>query len=96
MPYKQVWCDPEIVLQHNGVTIYRSYKYGEFENPFTYHFCLEPGQEGVEPDDFDVRNLPVPSVKPLAGSFSSGAAMEDCILQALREAIDAGLLGNPA
>ena len=26
MPYKTIWVEPEVFLEHNGVTVYRTYR----------------------------------------------------------------------
>ncbi len=60
MPYG--WIDPEIYLQHNGVTVYHVYGTDDVSNgPRTYWYgtdieCAEEG-DGSE-YTFDVRQLP--------------------------------------
>jgi hypothetical protein len=60
MPYE--WVDPEVFVEHAGVTVYHIYK-NDFagQGTRTYHFgtgigCSDenPGENG----EFDIRNLP--------------------------------------
>ncbi len=65
MPIRSTWVDPEIMLHHNGVTIYCTYEGDDFnQGRLNYHFVLDPlEQEGGE-TVFDVRELPAPTEGP--------------------------------
>ena len=56
MPYMETWLEREIVLVHNGVTVYHAYKEDWFESPLFYWFALSPDDDT---DEFDVRDLAV-------------------------------------
>jgi hypothetical protein len=53
MPF--VWQDPEVVLIHCGVKIYRMYRNDDINNALLYHYSFGTGQEDPQ---FDVRELP--------------------------------------
>jgi hypothetical protein len=47
------YIEPDVFLEHNGVTVYHTYKDDWYENgPLTYWFTLD--ESG---DDFDIRDL---------------------------------------
>lgn len=86
MPYRtiDVYFDPEIMLEHKGVKIVRSYKRDEIDNPYTWHFIQEGG------DEFDVRDFDTPTCKKV---YEVGwQENKEEIVQALMEIIDAGYL----
>lgn len=57
MPYK--WTEPEIVLEHAGITVYCCYKDGWWDRPLRYSFTTDMCER--EDAEFDVRDLPVPN-----------------------------------
>lgn len=63
MPTISTYVAPEIVLTHNGVTIYHTYKNDEIEQgPSDYWFTLDPDDTEIDGETrFDVRELQVPS-----------------------------------
>jgi hypothetical protein len=66
MPYRTVWEDPEVYLEHNGVTVYHTYKDDEVEQgPRTYYFVTNISDS--EDEAFDVREFKVPSRVALEG-----------------------------
>lgn len=83
MPYKREWVPAEVFLEHSGVTIYRAYNDGDFDEPLSYWFAMDQYGEA----NFDVRDLDVPSGRLLR---TDEVDFEDV----LRDAIDAGLLRN--
>lgn len=54
MPYTETYVEREIVLVHNGVTVYHAYKEGWFEDRLFYWFSLSRDDDAEE---FDVREL---------------------------------------
>jgi len=72
------WTEPEIVVEHNGVTVYHTYKDGEYAA--SYWYTLDPSQDDWECESaFDIRDLAV-------------NVESDNHEDILRVAIDAGLL----
>jgi len=58
MPYKEEWVDPEVFLEHKGITIYHIYKNDNIDQgERTYHYTtdIEEGERGDSA--FDVRDL---------------------------------------
>lgn len=88
MPYRTEWQEPEVFLEHNGVTVYHTYKDDDIEQgPRTYWFVT--GKHEGEDEAFDVRDLETPSRDRLYGHTES---LSEAIRAILREAIDAGLI----
>lgn len=84
MPYKKEWVPADVALVHNDVTIYHAYDEDYYDEPLYYWFTLDA--HATTDEAFDVRDLDVP-----AASARVGTAAE-WVMQALREAIEAGLL----
>ena len=56
MPYIQQYVDAELFLEHNGVSVYYTYKNDYFEmNRHDFLYVLDPSHG--EDDAFDVRDL---------------------------------------
>lgn len=56
MPYKTIWVEPEVFLEHNGVTVYHTYKDDDFEQGANwYWFRLD--QEEDDEGKFDIRDV---------------------------------------
>ena len=57
MPYKTIWVEPEVFLEHNGVTVYHTYRDDDFDQGANwYWFTLrEDGDE--DKGAFDIRDL---------------------------------------
>lgn len=82
MPYG--WIDPEVFIEHNGMTVYHVYKddeisQGRREFWYTTDLC---GGDCNDPFAFDVRELP---------TYADGKSHR----QVIWEAIDAGILQTP-
>lgn len=123
MPYQEKWIDPDIALEHHGVTVYCTYRDDDYDQgASTYYFTLDPEESGDYREDFDIRELDTPAASRLMHSkhngrpfiFLSGEPFESMdeigkayaksvlnayhdkepaiIRQALREAIEGGLL----
>ena len=72
MPYASEWVDPEVFLEHGGVTIYHLYKHDELsagrsDDRFTvdpdngsYDDAFDPAQ----PRSFRIEDLPPPATRP--------------------------------
>lgn len=72
------WIEPDEVVSHNGVTVYHTYKEGEYQSEYWY--TLVPADDDYEGEAaFDIRDLE-----------ASGDSDEDI----LRAAIDAGEIGE--
>ena len=57
MPYKTVWVEPEVFLEHNGVTVYHTYKDDDIDQGANwYWFTLQ--ELGSECEGaFDIRDV---------------------------------------
>lgn len=56
MPYKTVWVEPEVFLEHNGVTVYHTYKDDDVDQGTDwYWFRLD--QEEDDEGMFDIRDV---------------------------------------
>ena len=86
MPYVTEWQEPEIYLQHKGVTVYRTYVDNELEQGCrTYWFTLN-AEDFEQEDEFDVRDLQ-PTWRKL-GSLETDARIKET----LRVSIERGKL----
>lgn len=87
---------PETFLEHEGVTIYRTY---QFDDPITYPpsshiFTTSPdGTYASDPFRFDIRTLTVPAVSAYEGGVRAGD--EAAVTAVLEQAIDRGMLATP-
>lgn len=54
MPYK--WTEPELMVDHNDVQVYRTYKDSQWNDPMTYWYNTSQVEE--EEFEFDIRELP--------------------------------------
>ena len=52
MPY--IWTEPQLVLEHQGVSIYNTYKDENWERP---HSCLYTTDVAEQAIPFDIRDL---------------------------------------
>ncbi len=85
MPY--AWVEPEVVMEHAGVTIYHIDKDDHLEGGArVYWYGTRPGcsDDGSEDGEFDVRDLP--------GEEDASYDEEGGQRAIIRAAIDAGLL----
>ncbi|HEX5416488.1 MAG TPA: hypothetical protein VFZ25_12535 [Chloroflexota bacterium] len=109
MPYRCVFVPAELFLDYDGVRVYRTYPGNDLDRGSrTYIFVLRPADG--EAEGFDVRDLPTwlapPTPPPLdkygldtpenrAGwRIYHERAIPEAIRQALRRAIDQGLIGH--
>ena len=109
MPYRCVFVPAEEFLSYHGVSVYRAYPGNDLDRgPRTYIFVLRP--EAGEADGFDVRQLPTwaaPPSPPALDKFGMDTpenragwriyrerAIPEAIRQALRRAIDEGMIGH--
>ena len=59
MPHHTLFVEPECVLEHQGVKVYRCYQDDDFDHPETFYFTLNPrNTDSSSADSFDVRPLP--------------------------------------
>lgn len=86
MPYYSEWVEPEVFIEHNGVTVYRVYKNDNLdEGVRSYWFTVDPENTNADETShgdggsFDVRHL-------------GGYVNDDSILPVIRAAIDNGRL----
>jgi len=82
MPWIMVWQDPELVVEHNGVTVWRAYKDGY--RAMDYWYSLDADITEIDMPTsrnvfFDVRDLP---------GYDAARPHADIIV----EAIDNGIL----
>lgn len=104
MPWRTDWVDPEIFLEHNGVTIYHSYKDNVALQRLSYWYTTNPeyaetiGGE-VDPYEFDVRELEVPAPEAprrVVEALTPPPNNEtERIADLIRRAIEAGLIRVP-
>ena len=88
MPYKTIWVEPEVFLEHSGVTVYHTYKDDDIEQGASwYWFRLD--QEENDEGEFDIRDLdPLGLLRnnsPTRGGPGWGAASpeeKDAIMEA--------------
>ena len=58
MPYQQIYVPPELLLTHNGVNIFHTYKNDNVEEgQSTYWYTAFPLDDGEAEGAFDVRGL---------------------------------------
>ena len=56
MPYKTIWVEPKVFLEHNGVTVYHTYVDDDMDQGANwYWFTLR--EDGDEKGAFDIRGL---------------------------------------
>lgn len=59
MPFRTEWVDPDIALEHKGVTLWHIYKDDDIEQGArVYTFALDPAEDGYEVGGIDVQALP--------------------------------------
>lgn len=59
MPTSTAWCDPEVFMEHNGVTVYQTYKDDDIQQGAkTYWFTCDSTSDD---HSFDVRDFKTPS-----------------------------------
>jgi hypothetical protein len=85
MPYKEFWLPNELVLQHNGFKIFRTYKNDDAE-PLNFHFGTAEDTSVLEGDAtlFDVRDLPTWTDR------HENLSEQEATETAIRAAIDSG------
>lgn len=92
MPYKYQECPADLLVHHNGVGVYRTYKNDDVDNvPSTYYFVTNPydSQENA----FDARELP--NYDPTAARTDDWIdiiAERQHIFDVIIAAIDAGVI----
>lgn len=93
MPYRTEWVDPEVFLEHNGVTIYHVYKGDDVECGRRFYWFGTTIHASDDDDDdgesFDVRDLPGAHA---ALSYVPFAEQEPVVRQLIVAAIDNGRL----
>lgn len=58
MPSKQVTVEPELVVEHKGVKVYRTYLDDDLENPEQFIFTTRPNDtDSCSPAAFDIREI---------------------------------------
>lgn len=94
MPYQEVWMDSEVVLEHKGVTIYRTYNDDNYDEPSIYWFTTQKAEPGDHrsPVDFDVRELRNYDAHIEHHHYRHDTGAEDYIVRVLREAIECGYI----
>jgi len=50
----QMWVEPGLVISHNGVSVYNTYRNDNYNDPYTYQFTTDITEQG---DPFDIRDL---------------------------------------
>ena len=55
MPYKTVWVEPEVFLEHNGVTVYHTYKDDDIEQGADRYWFTLREDGGEDEGAFDIR-----------------------------------------
>lgn len=85
MPHQ--WVEPELFIEHRGVSVYRTYKDQDIEMPKIYWYTTDITEEREY--EFDVRDLD--SEKTLLIE-RAGDDYFPLVQQIIRDAIDAGKL----
>ena len=57
MPYKTVWVEPEIFLEHKGVTVYHTYRDDDFEQGARWYWFTQREDGGEDEGAFDIRDV---------------------------------------
>ena len=90
MPYKTVWVEPEVFLEHEGVTVYHTYKDDDFEQGARWYWFTLQEVGGEDEGAFDIRGLDTDNLLANRPPHNS-----DPRRAVLRNAIDKGLLKSP-
>ena len=48
------WVEPEVFMEHSGVTIYHTYNNDDINNKMAYHYTVDISEQS----HFDIRNIP--------------------------------------
>lgn len=91
MPYKTIWVEPEVFLEHNGVTVYHTYKDDDIEEGARCYWFTLQELGGEYEGAFDVRDLDTDKLLANHPTHNSGPG-GDARRAVLRNAIDKGLL----
>lgn len=86
MPYKEVYVAPELLVERNGIEIYRTYDEGDYNDPNTYHFAVGTDDED-DASSFDIREIAHLANHPLELHLSARRRN-----QVLRDLIDNGII----
>ena len=57
MPYKTIWVEPEVFLEHNGVTVYHTYRDDDFDQGADWHWFTLQEDGGEDKGAFDIRDV---------------------------------------
>jgi hypothetical protein len=88
MPYNRGWVDPEVVLTHEGVVVYNTYRNDDMSQGIReYWFTTDPLLGELDEGIFDVRMLG-------SWSMATGGTQSDRITRTLLEAISRGEIGS--
>lgn len=52
MPY--IWTEPNLVLEHQGISVYNTYKDDNCDRPFEFHYTTDITEQSAA---FDIRDL---------------------------------------
>jgi len=91
MPHKESWVDPEILVEDQGVVVYRTYKHNMIDEPRTYWFstCTECAEQYSscrgDDCDFDVRELKTYYIRE-----SQVTPLKEHLKKVIRKAINTG------
>ena len=94
MPHQNIWVEPDLFLEHDGVKVYHSHKNNDYDEPLAYWLCVYPSRDTSDEDgkeDFDVHNL---STWPKGLREASTIVSEAEIAEFVKRAIESGELDN--
>lgn len=91
MPFRHVWVEPEVVLTHKNIVVYRCYTHSDVDQPEDFVFSTNRlGTDSSHPDAFDIRAATQLRAVHRMRAYPDKAL--EMISEALVEAIEAGLI----
>jgi hypothetical protein len=91
MPTRHVYVEPEVVLTHQGVSVYRCYNNDDIEDPDPFVFSTNKlGTDTTCPDAFDIRDCQHLAAVHQMRAYPTRAA--EFVSAALIEAIETKLI----
>ena len=57
MPYKTIWVEPEVFFEHNGVTVYHTYRDDDIDQGANWFWFTLREDGGEDKGAFDIRDV---------------------------------------
>ena len=91
MPIRHVYVEPDLVVSHNGVSVWRCYVNDDIDQPEDFVFTTNVlGTDSGHPDAFDIRHATHLRAVHRMRAYPDQA--KETVSEALIEAIEAGLI----